>query len=110
MATKTADIHIRIQPEVKEQAEAIFARAGVSASDAIEQFYLWTIRHQKTPMRLKSRRANIPDLNEMTDDEIDAMIEDARRDVREGKIISNEEAQAALKNHIERRRLELERV
>lgn len=36
---KTATINARIEPEVKERAEGIFAAIGISASDAIGMFY-----------------------------------------------------------------------
>lgn len=36
---KTATINARIEPEVKERAESIFAAIGISASEAISMFY-----------------------------------------------------------------------
>lgn len=36
---KTATINARIEPEIKEKAESIFAALGISASDAIGMFY-----------------------------------------------------------------------
>ena len=36
---KTASVHIRIQPEIKQQAEAILNRLGVSPTEAIRMFY-----------------------------------------------------------------------
>ena len=84
MATKTADLHIRINPTLKKQAEEYFDKVGVTTSQALEQFLIWTVKHQKTPMRLK-RRANIPDLSVMTDEEIREMLEESEREVRAGK-------------------------
>ena len=84
---KTAEIHTRIQPSVKRQAERIFAESGHTASDAIEQFYIWTIKHGKTPMRLR-KHANIPDEALMSDAEADQMINEARADYKNGNYIS----------------------
>ena len=36
---KTAAVHSRIQPEIKEQAEAILHRLGLSPTEAIRMFY-----------------------------------------------------------------------
>ncbi len=36
---KTAAIHSRIQPEIKEQAEGILQRLGLSPTEAIRMFY-----------------------------------------------------------------------
>jgi len=36
---KTAAVHSRIQPEIKEKAEAILERLGLSPTEAIRMFY-----------------------------------------------------------------------
>lgn len=36
---KTAAVHTRIQPEIKEQAEGILQRLGLSPTEAIRMFY-----------------------------------------------------------------------
>jgi len=36
---KTAAVHSRIQPEIKEQAETILHRLGLSPTEAIRMFY-----------------------------------------------------------------------
>ncbi len=36
---KTATIHSRIQPEIKEQAEGVLHRLGLSPTEAIRMFY-----------------------------------------------------------------------
>ncbi|MBJ7257819.1 MAG: type II toxin-antitoxin system RelB/DinJ family antitoxin [Akkermansiaceae bacterium] len=36
---KTAAVHSRIQPEIKEQAEGILHRLGLSPTEAIRMFY-----------------------------------------------------------------------
>ena len=96
MIKKTAEIHARIQPNIKRQAEQVFAKTGHTASEAIEQFYVWTVKHQKTPMRLR-KRVNIPDENLLTDEEMKALIEEARKEAREGKVISLEESKRELR-------------
>ena len=39
MATKTATLNARIDPELKREAEAVFAELHLSATDAIRLFY-----------------------------------------------------------------------
>ena len=90
MATKTADVHSRINPGLKAQAEDYFEKNGTTMSQALEQFLAWTVRHQKTPMRLK-KRANIPDLSLMTDEEVQAMLDEAEKQVKEGKYYTVDE-------------------
>jgi len=90
MATKTADVHIRINPGLKAQAEKVFEKNGTTMSQALEQFLAWTVKHQKTPMRLK-RRANIPDENLMTVEEIRTMLDKTMEEVEEGKYMTVEQ-------------------
>jgi DNA-damage-inducible protein J len=39
LTMKTAAVHTRIQPEIKEQAEGILQRLGLSPTEAIRMFY-----------------------------------------------------------------------
>jgi DNA-damage-inducible protein J len=39
MATKSANLYARIEPDVKEQAEGILAALGIPASNAINMCY-----------------------------------------------------------------------
>ena len=39
MAIKSSNVMARVEPEVKEQAEAILANLGIPASTAINMFY-----------------------------------------------------------------------
>lgn len=90
MATRTADIHIRIQPDVKKRAEQIFAEGGFTLTDGIEQFLSWTVRHKKVPIRLVRRRPNIPVLSEMTREEIRLELTKAESDFKHGRVYTAE--------------------
>ena len=46
---KTAAIHSRIEPEVKEKAESILHRLGVSPTEAIRMFYTQITLHNNLP-------------------------------------------------------------
>ena len=56
MATKTANVTARIQPNVKEQAEAILERLGIPVSVFIDMAYRQVIMRDGVPFSL-----NIPD-------------------------------------------------
>ncbi|MBQ6127452.1 type II toxin-antitoxin system RelB/DinJ family antitoxin [Candidatus Saccharibacteria bacterium] len=93
MATRTADIHIRIQPDLKKQAERIFAEGGFTLTDGIEQFLDWTVRHKKSPIRLQKRRPNIPVLSEMSKEEIKAELAKSEEDFKKGNIYNQEQVE-----------------
>jgi DNA-damage-inducible protein J len=46
---KTAAVHSRIQPEIKEQAEAVLHRLGLSPTEAIRMFYTQIVLRNGLP-------------------------------------------------------------
>ena len=69
---KTANLYARIEPEVKEQAESILTALGIPVSNAINMFYKQIILQRGIPFEMKLPHSNIPDLNQMTEQEFDA--------------------------------------
>ena len=53
MATKSANLYARIEPDVKEQAEEILAALGIPASNAINMFYKQIILQRGLPFEVK---------------------------------------------------------
>ena len=49
---KTASVHSRIQPEIKEQAESILHRLGLSPTEAIRIFYTQITLRQGLPFEV----------------------------------------------------------
>jgi DNA-damage-inducible protein J len=50
---KTAMTHARISPEIKQEAEKIIKKLGLSISAAHELFYRQIIAHQGVPFELR---------------------------------------------------------
>ncbi len=50
---KSANLYARIEPEVKEQAEAILGALGIPASNAITMFYKQIILQNGIPFEVK---------------------------------------------------------
>ena len=50
---KTAMTHARLTPEVKQQAEIILKKLGISVSAALEVFYRQIIAHHGIPFDLR---------------------------------------------------------
>ena len=49
MASKTANLYARIEPELKEEAESILTALGIPASNAITMFYKQIVLHKGLP-------------------------------------------------------------
>ncbi len=55
---KTANINLRIEPEKKAQAEALFSSFGISVTDAINIFLNASIMEGGFPFQIKQPRYN----------------------------------------------------
>ena len=83
---KTANLYVRIEPEVKEQAEKILDELGISASSAIAMYYKQIILQRGLPFEvsLPKTPASI-DMTRMTDEEIHEKLEIGYQDAVEGR-------------------------
>lgn len=72
MATKTTTLNIRIDPDVKEQAEAVFRQLGISSSIAVNMFFKQVIMQQGLPFDLKVRYPQSPKPTGMVGDKHEA--------------------------------------
>ena len=79
---KTATRSIRIEPKAKIRAEKIFAKLGISLSEALNLFFRQRIIDRARPFQPRAERPEIPD-----DETVAAMreIEQATADERTGK-------------------------
>lgn len=66
---KTASINVRIEPEVKMQAEALFSSFGISISDAVNIFLRKSLMEGGLPFSMRRPRFNA---------ETEAAMEEAR--------------------------------
>ncbi len=64
---KSANLHARIEPEVKEEAERILSELGLQSSHAISMFYKQIILQRGLPFPVKlteSETASLPPKHE----------------------------------------------
>ena len=91
MAAKTANVLARVEPDVKEQAEAIMAKLGVPASTVINMLYKQIIMTRSIPFAL-----SIPSVpvsrDEMDTAAFDAMMQEGLLQAKAGHGYSLDEA------------------
>ena len=73
MATKTANVTARVQPEIKEQAEAVLNQIGIPVSVLIDTLYRQIIMTGGIPYSLSV--PSIPTLDSMNREQFDAMMQ-----------------------------------
>ena len=96
MAVKTANVTARIQPNIKEQAEAILDRLGIPVSVFIDMTYRQVIMRDGVPFSL-----DIPDkfatIDSITKAEFDTMMQTGLSQAKRNDSVSVDEAFEQLK-------------
>ncbi len=85
LLAKTANLYARIEPELKEQAEAILTALGIPASNAITMFYRQIILQQGLPFDVKLPSAKPVDLSRLTPEQLSEELEKGYSDILAGK-------------------------
>ena len=85
MASKTANLYVRIEPEVKEQAEAILSELGIPASNAITMYYKQIILHKGIPFEVKLPQKQLLSVEDLTSEQLDAELEKGYQDIMKGR-------------------------
>jgi addiction module RelB/DinJ family antitoxin len=90
MATKTANVTARVQPEIKAQAEAVLDRIGIPVSVLIDTLYRQIIMTGGVPYALSVPR--ITTLDSMSKEQFDAMMQKGYDEAQAGIGLSVDEA------------------
>ena len=73
MAAKTANVNLRMQVNINEQAEMILERLGIPRSVAIDMYYRQIIAHNGIPFSV-TLPVDTPARDEMTDEQFNRMM------------------------------------
>ncbi len=96
MAMKTANLFVRIEPQLKEEAESILASLGIPVSNAINMFYNQIVMQRGIPFELK-----VPlDWSKLTDEERAAEIQKGIDDMEAGRVVDAKEAMERIRKEL----------
>ena len=98
MAVKTANVTARVQPEIKERAEAILDRIGIPVSVLIDTLYRQIIMTGSVPYTLSVPRFQT--LDEMSAEQTDAMLQKGYEEAQAGIGVSAEDAFRKIRERI----------
>ena len=85
MATKSANLYARIEPDVKEKAESILSTLGIPASSAINMFYKQIILQRGLPFEVKLPSARPVDISTLSEAEFNEELENGYADMQAGR-------------------------
>ena len=91
MAARSAHVNVRVEPDVKKQAEDILEKLGVSTSAFINMTYRQVIMKRGIPFSVELP-SGIKTLDTMTDAEFDEMMQTGLEQAKKGESVPYEEA------------------
>ncbi len=83
---KSANLYVRIEPEIKEQAEKILSALGIPASNAINVFYKQIILQRGLPFEVKIPDRKPTDISMLSTEELHAGLEKGYADMKAGRV------------------------
>lgn len=81
---KTANLYARIEPQLKNKAEAILGKLGVPVSNAINMFYRQIVIHRGLPFAVQLAERQLPNAATMTEMELNAEVARGFDDIAAG--------------------------
>ncbi|MEE1061179.1 MAG: type II toxin-antitoxin system RelB/DinJ family antitoxin [Ruminococcus sp.] len=97
MATKTANLYARIEPELKEQAESILNSLGIPTSNAITMFYKQIVLQRGLPFDVKLPAQQPVDVTVLNEQQMNAELEKGYKDMIADKAKAAEEVFADIR-------------
>ncbi len=98
MATKSANVTARVQPEIKRQAEAVLDRIGLPVSVLIDTMYRQIIMTGGVPYSLTVPK--LPTRDSLTDEQFNTMMEKGYNQAKSGEGLPIDEAFAKIREEI----------
>ncbi|MEN1761799.1 type II toxin-antitoxin system RelB/DinJ family antitoxin [Anoxynatronum sibiricum] len=84
---KTASIFARVEPEIKDQAEAVLNKLGIPMSNAVNIFLRQVVLHNGLPFEVKMTNNKPLGYGDLTTEEFNTEIEKGFNDLRAGRVV-----------------------
>lgn len=81
---KSANLYARIEPDLKEQAEAILSALGIPASNAITMFYKQIVLQKGLPFEVKLPAFRPTDVSTLSPEKLNEELEKGYADMVSG--------------------------
>ena len=87
---RTSNVFTRVEPEIKEQAEAVLGQLGISMSSAVEMFLRQIVLQRGIPFEMKLPPSRPIEYESLTKDQFDREIKKGYDSIRNGGVYSAE--------------------
>ncbi len=96
-ATRTANVFTRVDPDTKEQAEAILNQLGIPMSNAIGMFLKQIVMHRGIPFDMKIPASVPVTIGSMTKEQFNMEMQKGMDDIADGRVISADTVEAEMR-------------
>jgi addiction module RelB/DinJ family antitoxin len=90
---RTSNVFVRVEPEVKEQAEAVLNQLGIPMSNAVGMFLRQVVIQRGIPFEMKLPANRPTTMGKLTKEQFDAEIEKGMADIEYGRVYSADEVE-----------------
>ena len=97
----SANLNIRIRPEVKDGAENILKKLGIPPSSAIDMFYRQIIMNKGLPFEVKIPSKSLIDISEISTEELNSLLDEGFESIEKGQYQNVDDAFKSIYDEIE---------
>ncbi len=94
---RTANVFVRVEPELKEQAESVLEQLGIPMSNAVGMFLRQIVLQKGIPFEMKLPRTAPLAYGSLTKGQFDKEIEKGLADVKAGRVYSADDIETEMK-------------
>ena len=98
--SKSTNLYIRVEPDVKENAETILTQLGIPMSNAVSMFLKQVILRRGLPFDVSLPALQPLDISTLSEDEFHAELEKGYADIEKGNVLPAKEAFASLRGEL----------
>ena len=96
-STRTANVFTRVDPDTKEQAEAILSQLGIPMSNAIGMFLKQVILQRGIPFEMKLPSAVPLSIGDLTTEQLNIELQKGMDDISAGRVVSADEVEKEMR-------------
>ena len=97
-ATRTANVFTRVDPDTKEQAEAILNQLGIPMSNAIGMFLKQIVLQRGIPFDMKIPATVPVSVGSMPKEQFDTELQKGMDDIMAGRVVSADVVEAEMRS------------
>ena len=94
---RTANVFVRVEPEIKEQAENVLNQLGIPMSNAVGMFLRQVVIQRGIPFEMKLTAKRPLSLDELTREQFDAELLKGIEDIDNGRVFTADDVEAEMR-------------